>query len=65
MMRTFLPSTLSQPELPSAIQLLGSSNVDLREMGDDDIVAAPPGTQPHSRHPKPGNDITRGVKLNT
>ena len=35
MMRTFLflPSTLSQPVLPNAIQLLGLSNVDLSEEG--------------------------------
>ena len=48
MMRTFLPSTLSQPELPSAIQLLGSSNVDLHGMGDSDIVTTPPDLSPRA-----------------
>ena len=50
MMRTFLPSALSQLESPSAIQLLGLSNADLSEEGDIDIISAPPSTQPHIRH---------------
>ena len=48
LMRAFLPSTLPQPELSSAIQLLGSSNVDLHGMGDSDIVTTPPDLSPRA-----------------
>ena len=59
-MRAFLPSTLPQTGLPSAIQMLGLSNADLREMGGNDSVMAPFDTQPHNHHQARQRDHTRG-----